>query len=217
MITRFLFLIQIFAIVLFVIQIWVSLFSLKHTVSNHLSTQSSLSVVAFLLWLNTTLRTCFSITNGLKLKESTQITGRQTVLCQAVKTVDLIFPRWTETQSFCLSCNKRSINIPSGALRSGAAFVAHLPWCWGLVGNCADRTTHTAPTRRPHIWGQQWWRPSEAHCQLAHNAINLTLIWHSSYITGSADPQGTLDKSLWWKFAYSCSAVTNMWLKTTIS
>lgn len=44
---------------------------------------------------------------------------------------------------FCLSGYKRSINIPAGALRGSAASVAHLPWCWGLVGKSRDGTTHT--------------------------------------------------------------------------
>lgn len=33
----------------------------------------------------------------------------------------------------------------------------------------------------------QWRRLSEAHCQPAHNAINLTLIWDSSFTTEPAD------------------------------
>lgn len=115
-----------------------------------------------------TITSCWN----LKWKESK---GRQAALCRAVKPVDLIFPRWTRTQSFCLSCNKRSINIPSGALRSGMAFVAHLPWCWGLVGNCGDGTTHTAPTRPASHLG-----PASDGGPQRHTASSLImpLTWH---------------------------------------
>lgn len=84
---------------------------------------------------------------------------------QAVKPVDLIFPRWTRTQSFCLSCNKRSINIPR-SVEERHGFWSPFSLMLGAGGklgrwdysHCAHKASFTSGA-------SQWWRPSEAHCQ----------------------------------------------------
>lgn len=79
---------------------------------------------------------------------------RQTSQCQPARTVDLIFLRWAETQTSRLSCNKRFINIPDGAVRSGRASEAHLTDVGRLVGNGGDGgdgTPHTAARVASHL------------------------------------------------------------------
>lgn len=93
-----------------------------------------------------------------------------------------------------------------GAWRSGMAFGAHLAWCWGLVGNWGDGTTHTAPTRpASHLGPANDGGPQRHTASPAHNAINLTLIWHSSFTAESADPRGKRGKDFWLKAANNFS------------
>lgn len=84
----------------------------------------------------------------------------QTGISAPARTVDLICLRWAWTQTSRLSCNKRFINIPDGAARSGRASVAHLPWCWENWWETGERGLLTQGTGFTSGSSQWWGGPS---------------------------------------------------------